>query len=362
MPRGRKPAPIDLAAEQRAELEAIVRCTTNPHALVQRARMILASAEGVSNPEVARRIGCSVPAVSKWRRRFFAGGVDALADKPRPGRPRIHDDDDVAAVISRALTEKPAAATHWSVRSMAEAAGVPKTTVHRWFSDFGVRPHLTRTFKLSNDPDFVAKVTDIVGLYLHPPENALVLCVDEKSQIQALERSQPALPMGLGYVEGFTHDYFRHGTTTLFAALDVATGRVIAKCQRRHRHQEFLSFLRLIDREVPPDLDVHIVLDNYSTHRHHKVAEWLSGRERYHLHFTPTYSSWLNQVERWFALISQRAIKRGSFTSVPQLVGTIDEYVQRHNADANPFNWVATAESIIGKVKRIALRINGTGH
>ena len=245
---------------------------------------------------------------------------------------------------------------------MAQAEGVSKSTVQRWFSLFGVKPHLSDTFKLSSDPFFIEKVRDVTGLYLNPPDNAMVLCVDEKSQIQALNRTQPTLPLGLGYVEGYTHDYIRHGTTTLFAALDVATGKVLGKCSKRHRHQEFLAFLRLIDRETPRELDIHLVLDNYATHKHPKVQAWLAKRPRYHLHFTPTSASWLNQVERWFGLISQRAIKRGSFDSVAELVKTIEAFIANHNASASPFIWVATAESIFGKLERLSARICGTRH
>ena len=268
----------------------------------------------------------------------------------------------MAAVISRALQESPDAATHWSTRTLGRAEGLSKSTVQRWFALFGVKPHLAKTFKLSTDPFFIEKVRDIVGLYLNPPDHAMVLCVDEKSQIQALNRTQPTLPMGLGYVEGYTHDYVRHGTTTLFAALDIATGRVLAQCRKRHRHEEFLAFLRLLDREVPAELDIHLVLDNYATHKHAKVRQWLAARPRFHLHFTPTYSSWLNQVERWFGLLSQRAIKRGSFRSVADLVRQIQAFIDSHNTSATPFVWVATAQSIIDKVARIAMRISGAAH
>ncbi len=301
--------------------------------------MVLASAEGLANSAVARRFGVTPQTVGKWRRRFRAAGIEGLHDELRPGRPRTYDDDKVAAVISRALQEKPAAATHWSTRTLGRAEGIAKSTVQRWLALFGVKPHLAKTFKLSTDPFFIEKVRDIVGLYLNPPDHAMVLCVDEKSQIQALNRTQPTLPMGLGYAEGYTHDYVRHGTTTLFAALDIATGQVFGQCRKRHRHEEFLAFLRLIDREVPAELDIHLVLDNYATHKHAKVRQWLAARPRFHLHFTPTYSSWLNQVERWFGLLSQRAIKRGSFRSVADLVRQIQAFGhhprrRRHLADA----------------------------
>ena len=265
-------------------------------------------------------------------------------------------------MINGALQQKPDAATHWSTRTLEQAEGIGKSTVHRWFTLFGVKPHQAKTFKLSTDPFFIEKVRDIVGLYLNPPDHAMVLCVDEKSQIQALNRTQPTLPMGLGYVEGYTHDYVRHGTTTLFAALDIATGRVIGQCRKRHRDEEFLAFLRLIEREVPAELDIHLVLDNYATHKHAKVKRRLTARPGFHLHFTPTYASWLNQVERWFGLLSQRAIKRGSFRSLPDLVSKIQMFIDSYNTSATPFAWVATAQSIIDKVARIALRISGTAH
>ena len=362
MPQGRPLAPLTITDEQQQQLDSIARSDTLPYAWVVRARMILASAEGLTNTAVARRFGVTPQTVGKWRRRFLAAGVEGLHDELRPGRPRTHDDEKVAAVINRALQKMPDGGTHWSTRTLARAEGVSKSTVQRWFALFGVKPHLAKTFKLSTDPLFIEKVRAIVGLYLNPPESAMVLCVDEKSQIQALNRTQPALPMGLGHVEGYTHDYVRHGTTTLFAALDVATGKVLAQCRKRHRHEEFIEFLRLIDREVPAELDVHLVLDNYATHKHARVKRWLTARPRFHLHFTPTYSSWLNQVERWFGLLSQRAIVRGSFRSVPELVRRIQAFVDSYNASATPFVWVATAQSIIDKVSRVAMRISGTAH
>ena len=278
MPRGRKLAPLTLTDEQQDQLQGIARSSTLPYALVLRTRMILASAEGLTNTAVARRVGATSHTVGKWRRRFRVAGIEGLHDEFRPGRPRTYDDDKVATVISRALQETPAAATHWSTRALGRVEGISKTTVQRWFALFGVKPHLAKTFKLSTDPFFIEKVRDIVGLYLNPPDHAMVLCVDEKSQIQALNRTQPILPMGLGCVEGYTHDYVRHGTTTLFAALDIATGRVLAQCRKRHRHEEFLGFLRLLYREVPAELDIHLVLDNYATHKHAKVKQWLAAR------------------------------------------------------------------------------------
>ena len=362
MPRGRPLPPLVLSDEQRGQVTALANSSSMPHALVQRARIIVACAEGRTNADVAARVGASPSAVGKWRRRFLARGVTGLHDELRPGRPRTYDDEKVAELINRALREKPDHANAWSVRRMAEAEGVSKSTVQRWFSLFGVKPHRSDTFKLSTDPFFVEKVRDVTGLYLNPPDHAMVLCVDEKSQIQALNRTQPTLPMALGYVEGYTHDYIRHGTTTLFAALDVATGKVIGTCSRRHRHQEFLAFLRLIERETPPELDLHLVVDNYATHKHPKARVWLARRPRFHLHFTPTSASWLNQVERWFGLISQRAIKRGSFNSVAQLVQTIEAFIAHYNASSAPFVWVATADSIFAKLERLSARISGTQH
>lgn len=245
---------------------------------------------------------------------------------------------------------------------MASETGISSTSVHRYFKLFGLQPHRTDTFKLSTDAFFIEKLRDVVGLYLSPPENALVLCVDEKSQVQALERTQPMLPMGLGYVEGVTHDYKRHGTTTLFAALNVLNGAILAECKPRHRHQEFLSFLRTIDKAMPPELDIHVIVDNYATHKHARVKAWLARRPRWHMHFIPTYSSWLNQVERFFALITHKAIRRGSFQSVTELVQKIDHFVASYNQNCKPFQWTATADSILEKLQRLCSRINGTGH
>ena len=324
--------------------------------------MILASAEGLTNRGVAERVGASPQAVGKWRRRFLERGVQGLYDELRPGRPRSYDDEKVAQVIHRALQQKPANAENWSMRLMGAAEGVSKTTVQRSFSLSGIKPHLARTFKFSNNPFFIERVRDIVGLYLHPPDHALVLFVNEKAQIQALDRTQPTLPLGLGYFQGYTHDYIRHGTTTLFDALDIATGRVIAQWKKRHRHQDFLAFLRLIDKEVPAELDIHLVVDNYATHKHPRVKAWVARRPRYHLHFTPTYASWLNQVERWFGLIAERAIKRTSFRNVKRLVKTIEEFSRRYNERAKPFVWAATAQSILDELERLSMHISGTPH
>ena len=363
MPRGRAAGfTLVLSDTERDELERIVRAPSMPAGLVRRAEIVLRSAEGETHRAIAAAVGVSLPLVSHWRGRFRDQRLAGLYDTPRPGRPRTHDDEEVAGLLRTVLRIKPTDATQWTVRTMAAKTGISKSTVQRYFSLFGVQPHRTRHFKLSTDPFFVEKVRDIVGLYLNPPDHALVLCVDEKSQIQALERTQPLLPMGLGYVAGVTHDYKRHGTTTLFAALDIQSGEILAQCKRRHRHQEFLAFLRHVEANVPGQLAVHLILDNYSTHKHPRVKAWLARRPRYHLHFTPTYASWLNQVERWFGLITQRAIRRGSYRTVRELVQRIDQFVTRYNRSAAPFAWTATADSILNKVARIAQAINGTSH
>jgi len=362
MPIGRPKPELLLNEDERIQLSTLAGSRSLPHALVARARVVLWSADGVSNAEIATRLHWTNATVGKWRRRFMERRLAGLYDELRAGRPRSIDDERVAALLRRTIGSKPKAGTHWSVRSAAQASGISKSTVHRVFQAFAVQPHRTRTFKLSNDPFFVEKVRDIVGLYLNPPDHALVLCVDEKSQIQALNRTQPVLPMGLGYVEGVTHDYVRNGTTTLFAALDIATGTVYTECKPRHRHQEFLSFLRGLEDRIPPGLDVHLIVDNYATHKHAKVRTWLAQRPRYQIHFTPTYSSWLNQVERWFGLITQGAIRRGSFRSVKELVQKIDSFVQNYNRTSRPFTWTATAESILSKITRLCSRISGTRH
>ena len=351
---------LTLDKDERKRLAALVGSRSLPHGLVRRAEIILLSADGESNTAIAERFGVSMPLVSQWRQRYREHGFSGLYDAPRSGRPRTHDDDRVATLLRTVLQSRPKNATHWSVRTVAGETGISKSTVQRYFALFGVQPHRTTSFKLSTDPFFIEKVRDIVGLYLNPPDHALVLCVDEKSQIQALERTQPNLPLGLGYVEGMTHDYTRHGTTTLFSALDVATGQVLTQCKPRHRHQEFLAFLSHIDANIPESLDIHLVIDNYGTHKHKKVRAWLARRPRYHVHFTPTYASWLNQVERWFALITQRAIRRGSFRTVRELTRRIDTFVERYNTSTAPFMWTATADSIIAKLERLAKVINGT--
>jgi putative transposase len=362
MATGRPKTELTLSDDELAQLASLARSRALPHAIVARAKVVLWSAEGSSNTEIAERLQWTKATVGKWRRRFIDKRVAGLYDELRSGRPRSIEDEKITALLRRTLSRRPKAATHWTVRGAAAANGISKSTVHRLFKAFAVQPHRTRSFKLSTDPFFVEKVRDIAGLYLNPPDHALVLCVDEKSQIQALNRTQPVLPMGLGYVEGITHDYVRHGTTTLFAALDIATGAVFTECKPRHRHQEFLSFLRRLDDAIPAGLDVHLIVDNYATHKHPKVRTWLAQRPRYQIHYTPTYSSWLNQVERWFALITQRAIRRGSFSSVKELTEKIDAFVQNYNRSHRPFAWTATAESILAKITRLCSRISGTQH
>jgi putative transposase len=362
MPIGRPRAELVLSAEEQAQLPAVAASRSLPHAMVARARLVLWAAAGDSNSAIAERLGWSMPTVGKWRQRFIEQRMAGLHDELRPGRPRTYGDEQVAGLINRVLRGQPKHATHWSVRSVAEDTGVSKSTVARYFALFGVQPHRSKSFKLSTDPFFVEKVRDVVGLYLNPPDNALVLCVDEKSQVQALERTQPVLPMGLGYVEGVTHDYYRHGTTTLFAALNVLDGSVITQCKPRHRHQEFLSFLNHLNHSVPAALAVHLIADNYATHKHPRVKAWLARHPRFHMHYTPTYASWLNQVERWFGLITQHAIRRGSFRSVRELLRKIDHYVTQYNSSKRPFIWTATADSIFDKLQRLCKFINGTRH
>src|ERR1700678_279757 len=362
MSLGRPLPALELTAEERRELCVFAASRSLPHALVARAQLVLWSAEGVPNAEIGERLNWSKATVGKWRRRFVKDRLQGLYDELRPGRPRSVSDEQVAVLLRRTLKQKPPGTTHWSVRLAAEANGLSKSTVHRVFQLFSLQPHRSKSFKLSTDPFFVEKVRDVVGLYLNPPDKALGLCVDEKSQPQAPQRTQPVLPMGLGYVEGVTHDYFRHGTTTLFAALNVLDGSVISQCRPRHRHQEFIGFLNHLDHQVPAALAVHLIADNYATHKHPKVKAWLARHGRFHMHYTPTYASWLNQVERWFGLITQQAIRRGSFRSVRDLIRKIDSYVTHYNAASRPFIWTATADSIFAKLQRLCKVICGTGH
>lgn len=363
MPRGRPLQPLEISDAVRQQLEAFERSRSLPAGLVRRADIVLLCAEGLDNGTVAEMVGTSRQTVGKWRERFRLQSLLGLYDEPRPGRPRSLEEEQIMELLQMTLhTAPPDEATHWTVRAAAQEAELSKSTVQRVWAAFGVQPHRQKHFKLSTDPFFVEKVVDITGLYLHPPEHALVLCVDEKSQTQALERTQPLLPLGLGYVEGVTHDYIRHGTTTLFAALDVASGQVMTQCKPRHRHQEFLQFLKHVDANAPPQLDIHLVLDNYGTHKHATVRRWLAARPRYHVHFTPTYASWLNQVEIWFGIVTRKAIRRGSFRAVPELVAKIQRFTDHYNAKARPFVWTATAESILQKLQRLCQRISGTQH
>jgi len=359
---GRPLAPLTLSESERDELRSITRSRSMPQSLATRARIVLLSADGESNTDIAERLGLSKPTVGIWRKRYVTQRIAGLYDEPRPGGPRSIRDEQVAALLRKTLKTKPKDGTHWSCRSIAAETKLSKSTVQRVWKAFGLQPHRQKHFKISTDPFFVEKVRDIVGLYLNPPDHAVVLCVDEKSQIQALDRTAPLLPLGLGYVEGVTHDYVRHGTTTLFAALDIASGRVLTKCKKRHRHQEFLQFLRHIDASVPKKLDIHLVVDNYATHKHAKVRRWLAARPRFHIHYTPTYSSWLNQVEIWFNIITQRAIRRGTFRSVRDLIQKIETFVKHYNRRCQPFAWTATSDSIFEKLERLTKAIAGTGH
>lgn len=358
--RGRPVPPLFLSAEERDYLGRQVRRHRAPRSLSERCRIILRCSEGLSNKAVAGELGFHEHTVGKWRRRFQKDRIDGLLDEPRPGRPRSIEDDQVAEVIERTLRGKPTDATHWSIRSMAREAGFSHTTIRRIWTAFGLQPHRDEHFKLSNDPLFVDKVRDIVGLYLSPPNRALVLSVDEKSQIQALDRSQPVLPMMPGVPERRTHDYVRHGTTSLFAALDVATGFVIGKCYKRHRAKEFLAFLKEIDAKAPDDLDVHIIMDNYATHKTKQVKAWLARRPHYHVHFTPTSASWINQVERWFAELTRKQLQRGAHTSVRDLEADIMSFIETHNENPRPFKWTKSADEILASVKRFCHRLDQT--
>ena len=355
---GRPIKALEVSDEDRAELRSWLRRRRIPAAAQTRARIVLLSTEGLSGREVGRRAGVTAQTVGKWRSRFERDGIPGLSDAPRSGRPRTISDEKVAEVIDRTLRAKPAKATHWSTTLMAEETDLNAMAVSRIWRAFGLKPHRLETFKLSTDPHFVEKMHDIVGLHMSPPDRAMVLCVDEKSQIQALNRTQPALPLSFGHAETRTHDYVRHGTTTLFAALDVATGKVIGRLRRRHRATEFLAFLNEIDKEVPKDLDVHVVMDNYGTHKTAKVRGWFAARPRYHMHFTPTSASWINLVERFFALISERWIKRGSHRSTAELERSIREYLEIHNEDPKPFVWRRTADQIIESIARLSDKLN----
>ena len=367
---GRPLEPLVLSEDERAELRALAARRKTAQALALRARIVLLAGDGITNKEVAARLAIDPVTVGKWRRRFLADRLDGLRDEPRCGAPRTVEDARIEAVIVRTLESLPADATHWSSRGMAKASGLSTSTVQRIWRAFGLQPHRAETFKLSTDPDFVTKVRDIVGLYMAPPARALVLCVDEKSQIQALDRSQPLLPLRPGQIERRTYDYTRHGTTSLFAALDVATGAVIGKCYPRHRAAEFRRFLDEIEKAVPGDLDVHLVMDNYATHKTPMIRDWLVKRPRWHVHHTPTGASWINQVERFFAILSERKIKRGVHRSVTALPSAIASFLDVHNANPKPFRWTKSADDILAAVERFCLRItpaemprtSGSGH
>jgi transposase len=353
MKRGRPVADIILTAPEKNKLTLMARRPTARQQDALRARIILACAEGLTNQEVARRERVCLPTVGKWRRRFATGRLEALTDAPRSGAPRKISDAAVEEVVTKTLETTPSARTHWSSRRMAKASGISEHSVLRIWHAFGLKPHLTKGFKLSTDPMFVEKVRDIAALYLNPPDKAVVLCVDEKSQTQALERSQPILPLRPGLPERQTHDYVRHGTLSLFAAYDVATGRVLGHCHQRHRQVEFLRFLDRIDEAFPHDgvTQLHVVMDNYGTHKTPKVRRWFARHPRFHIHFTPTSGSWINMVERFFGKITTEAIRRGSFESTRQLREAIDTYIAEHNKDPKPFVWTATADSIFRKLQ-----------
>jgi transposase len=362
MPSGRELKPMSVTREQREVLEGWARRRTTAQGLATRSRIVLSCAEGISNLEVADRLGVSRLTVGRWRRRFLERGVDGLLDEPRPGAPRKITDAHVEKVITLTLESVPRDATHWSTRSMAERVGMSQSAISRIWRSFSLQPHRTETFKLSNDPLFIDKVRDIVGLYMDPPDKALVLCVDEKSQIQALDRTQPLLPMRPGQAERRSHDYVRHGTTTLFAALDVKTGRIVGECYRRHRAAEFRRFLDRIDAAVPGDLDVHLILDNYTTHKTAPIRRWLAKRPRYHVHFTPTYASWINLVERWFAELTEKQIRRGVHRSTRRLEEAIRGYIAAKNEAPKPFVWTKTADEILASLARFCMRTSNSQH
>lgn len=344
---------LRLSASERKQLVSFGQHRATPRGIALRIQILLDAADGLPNREIARKNSTSVPTVLLWRKRWAAAGLEGvLQDRPRSGRPKQISEATEAAIVEATRKTVPKDATHWSTRTMAAAQGVSSATVQRIWRKHKLQPHRTESFKFSNDPDFAGKVRDIVGLYLNPPEKAIVLSVDEKSQIQALDRTQPVLPLREGLPERQTHDYRRHGTTTLFAALNVLEGTVIAQCQPRHRHQEFLRFLNQIDESVPENREVHLVLDNYGTHKHPEVQKWFAKRPQYRLHFTPTSSSWLNQIERWFAEITRKRIRRGTFRSVRELTGAIADYIRTYNENPRPFQWIASASKIIRKVRK----------
>jgi transposase len=357
--RGRPKALLVLSDVERQTLQQWVRRAKTAQALALRARIVLACAEGTNNKDVAAALGVWPQTVTKWRARFVRDRLEGLTDEPRPGAARKITDEQVEAVITKTLEEAPTNNdTHWSTRSMAAAVGLNQTAISRIWRAFGLKPHLVDTWKLSKDPQFIEKVRDVVGLYLDPPDKAMVLAVDEKSQMQALDRSAPVLPMMPGVPQRQTHDYIRYGTTSLFAALDMATGKVIGQHQRRHRHQEFLRFLKTIDKNTPPELDLHLICDNYATHKTPQIKTWLAAHPRFHLHFTPTSGSWLNVVERWFAELTRRKLRRSSHRSVKDLEADVTAWIEAWNADPKPFVWVKTADEILDSLAAYCTRIN----
>lgn len=360
--KGFSAAKIQLSDDEREALERWSRRRKTSQALALRSRIVLEAAAGDTNSAIGKRLGVDRMTVGKWRTRFSKQRLEGLLDEPRSGAPRRIGDEDVERVVTLTLESKPKGATHWSTRSLAAQTGLTQNAIFRVWRAFGLQPHRSETFKLSSDAQFVEKVRDIVGLYLNPPDKALVLCVDEKSQMQALDRTQPLLPLRPGQIERRTHDYVRHGTTTLFAALDVATGAVIGQCHRRHRAREFEKFLRRIEEEVPEDLDVHLILDNASTHKTPSIRRWLLRRPRFHMHFTPTSSSWINQVERWFALLTEKQLRRGVHKSTKQLEEAVREFLQTYNQNPRPFAWTKTADEILQAVRRFCVRTSQSGH
>lgn len=359
MSRGPKPTPITLTDDERAKLTDWARRPTSAQRLALRARIVLGAADGSANAAIAADLRVTVPTVRKWRDRFAQRRLEGLVDEPRPGAPRAITDTQVEAAVTRTLESKPADATHWSTRTLARELGLSQTAVARIWRAFGLKPHRRSSFKLSTDPFFVEKVRDVVGLYMAPPQRAIVLCVDEKSQVQALDRTQPVQPLLPGRSERASHDYVRHGTTSLFAALGVATGKVIGTCRRRHRHQEFLAFLDHLDATItrPEHTAIHVVMDNYGTHKHPRVREWFVRHPAFVPHFTPTSSSWLDQVERFFAQVTERRIRRGTFRSVAELEQAIAEYLRTHNDKPRPFVWTKSADLILNKVRKLAERL-----
>jgi len=356
MRTGRPKQPLIVTNDERQRLESLAHRTRSQALLARRARVVLGCAEGLDNKAVAKKLRCSLGMVGKWRSRFLKARLEGLYDEPRPGAPRTISDDQVEKVVIQTLESTPRGQTHWSTRGLAKASGLSRMTISRIWHAFGLQPHRADTFKLSPDPQLIEKVRDIVGLYMNPPEHAVVFCVDEKSQIQALDRTQPLLPMRPGQVERGTHDYKRQGTTSLFAALELKTSRVIGQLHRRHRSQEFRQFLDVIEAQVPAGLNVHIIVDNYGTHKTAIIRKWFAKRPRFHIHFTPTYGSWINLVERWFAELTNKRIRRGVFRSVKDLEAAIREYIDVHNEDPKPFVWTKTADQILASIARYAQR------